>query len=286
MMQRDLVRLAAMLVLFFALTGCAAQPTVIPTASPIPPTNTPEPSSTPTPTNTPSATEIQALTIVFYGDSVLKVGEVGRQGEVGFSFVDDLRPALEPPHTLVTVNYGGRNARWAAATLEENVLSLNPDVVSLWWSMNDLYGCPGIFDRDTNRLLQYQLDAYVEEHIQSMRSQIDSLLEKNIPVYVMTPIPVSGELPWSHSDENLATVWETNRWCDYNLGLEQLAAAEREMVSEYAAAGQPVHLVDAWQVYKDHPDTEKMYMDVVHPASNGAALVAEEWLRVFEENQR
>ncbi len=282
----DLLRLAAATLAFLSLTACAPAPTAAPTVSPAPPTDTPPPTSTPIPTNTPTATEVIPLTLVFYGDSVLKVGEVGRQGEVGFSFVDDLRPALEPPHTLVTANYGGKNARWAAANLEKNVLDLEPDVVTLWWGMNELYGCPGIFDRSTNQLLQYILDAYVDEHTQAMRQQIDALVAKDIPVYVMTPMPVLIELPWSHFDENNVLVWESDRWCDYNLGLEQIAAADRALVAEYAAAGYPVHLVDIWQVYQENAGAEKMYMDTMHPASHGAALIAAEWLRVFEETQR
>jgi hypothetical protein len=35
-----------------------------------------------------------------------------------------------------------------------------------------------------------------------------------------------------------------------------------------------------------NPDTDKMYMDVVHPASNGVKLIAKKWLEVFEANQR
>lgn len=278
-------RLAVISLLFLLLPGCAPAP-VAPTSTPVPPTQTPTATSTFTPSRTPTVTPIPPLNILFYGDSVLKVGEVGRQGSVGYSIVDELRPALEPPHTLLVANYGGRNALWGAGHLEENVLALAPDVVTLWWGMNELHGCPGIFDRDTNQMLQYMVDAYLNEHLASMRQLLDNLLSQNIPVYVVTPIPVWGELPWSHFDENTALIWESNHWCKYNLGLEQLAAADRALVEEYAAAGQPVYLVDAWQVYQDNPNADYMYMDVVHPGGLAAELIAAEWLRVFEANQR
>jgi hypothetical protein len=40
--------------------------------------------------------------------------------------------------------------------------------------------------------------------------------------------------------------------------------------------------VDAWKVYQDNPNADKMYMDIVHPASHGVELIAAEWLRVFQ----
>jgi hypothetical protein len=65
----------------------------------------------------------------------------------------------------------------------------------------------------------------------------------------------------------------------------QLVAAQRALVEEYDG-NQPVYLVDAWKVYQEHQNSEKMYMDIVHPGSNGAALIAEEWLRVFQATHR
>jgi hypothetical protein len=58
------------------------------------------------------------------------------------------------------------------------------------------------------------------------------------------------------------------------------------LVARYALNGSAVSLLDVWQIYSDHPDMDKMYMDVVHPASYGAQLIADGWLAVFENNQR
>ena len=78
------------LILVILLAGCApsAAPTAVPT---VPFINTPSPTASPTflpdPTETPtlvlSPTQ-KPLTLLFYGDSVLKVGDVSRQGEVGY----------------------------------------------------------------------------------------------------------------------------------------------------------------------------------------------------------
>jgi hypothetical protein len=71
-----------------------------------------------------------------------------------------------------------------------------------------------------NELLPHRLDVFIEEHIRFLGLQIDSLLERNIPVIVMTPLPVLfGQLPWSQFDENNNLVWEEGRWCNYNQGL-------------------------------------------------------------------
>ncbi len=277
------------------LASCAVSPSVMPTDTsmiiPFPyPSRTFSPSSTPTPTLTPTPTPPatvtptlteRPLTLVFYGDSVLKVGDVNKESSLGFSIVDVLRSDLPSADQIITSNHGGRNAMWGYENLAANVLVYKPDLVTLWWGLNDLNGCPGIFSQATNELLPYELTAMVNNHIHYMKLQIDSLLDTNVPVIVITPIPVLGTLPWSHFDHNNQLVWENNHRCDFNLGLEQLVEAQRQMVADYAAVQKPVYLVDAWQIYKDHPNSDNMYMDIVHPGQDGAEIIAEGWLQVF-----
>jgi lysophospholipase L1-like esterase len=283
------------LIFMIILVSCAGFPSMTPTVVPLnpisqtllpTPTATPTPTLLPTPTGTPTApptTTERLLTLAFYGDSVLKVGDVSRQGEVGFSIVDILRADLNPADQIITSNHGGRKAQWGYENLDKNILIYNPDIVTLWWGLNDLGGCPGIFDRDTNKLLPYKLDAMLNLYLKYMKLQIDALLGRNIPVIVLTPMPILGTLPWSHFDPDNVLVWENDYRCDYNTGLEQLVKAQRKLVDDYAAEQEPVFLVDAWQIYKDHPNTDNMYMDIVHPGSYGAKLIAEGWLQVFQE---
>jgi hypothetical protein len=275
-----------------SLVSCAAPPSVTPTATIIntpyySPSKTFTPPSTPTlpSTTTPTTTEKQ-LTLVFYGDSILKVGDVSRPGSVGFSIVDILRTDFTSADKIITSNHGGRNAKWGFENLDANVLILKPDIVTIWWGLNDLNGCPGIFDRATNKLLQYELTAMIDDNLHYMNLQIDAILKTNIPVIVITPIPVLGTLPWSHFDQNNQLVWENEHRCDFNLGLEQLVEAQREMVANYAAKQKPVYLVDAWQIYKDHPNSDNMYMDIVHPGEYGTEIIAGSWLQVFQSIKR
>jgi lysophospholipase L1-like esterase len=194
-----------------------------------------------------------------------------------------LRSKINPADQIITSNHGGRKAQWGYENLEKNVLIFNPDLVTLWWGLNDLGGCPGIFNRDSNKLLQYELDAMLKTHLMYMELQIDNLLRENIPVIVLTPIPILGTLPWSHFDPDNQLVWENDYRCDFNIGLEQLVRAQRKLVDDYQAAQKPVYLVDAWQIYKDHPNTDNMYMDIVHPGNYGAQLIADGWLQIFHE---
>ncbi len=277
------------------VSGCASQSPVLPALQPsatpsdtvTPTATTPPPtftrSLTPTASPTPTVTRKWPLTIVFYGDSLLKIGEVGRQSKSGYSFVDDVREKFDPGYNLITANYGGRMAKWAFENLETTVLVFQPDVVTIWWGFNDLLGCPGFFDRTTNAIIPEKMDYLVQRHIQYLRKQIDVLVERNIPVLLLTAIPVYGGLPWSHFDENGTLVWETGYWCDYNIGLKQLAGAQRTLVKGYAAAGKSVFLMDAWNVYTVHWYTDWMYSDVMHPGPTGADLLAEEWIRVFAQ---
>jgi lysophospholipase L1-like esterase len=288
-------RLAAGL-LFFWIAGCAAPvqqnltpPASVSSTTTISPTNTSAPPTytrtrTPTRTATPTATQKWPLTVVFYGDSLLKIGEVGRQGKSGYSFVDNLRENLDPGYNLILANYGGRMAKWASENIENKVLESQPDVVTLWWGFNDLLGCPGFFDRVTNSVYPEKLEYLLQQHIQYMEKQIDILVEKKITVLLVTAIPVYGGLPWSHFDENGRLVWEAGYWCDYNIGLKRLAEAQRTLVEKYSPEDGRVFLMDAWKVYEKNWYTDWMYSDVMHPGPTGANLLAEEWIRVFAQS--
>ncbi len=276
------------------LAGCAVSiPTTPLVTSSATPSQTTSPSLSPTITpisiSTPTLTyTLEPLsskkpqTLIFYGDSLLKVGDVNEPGEVGFSIADVLRQNLNPADQILLENYGGRNAKWGYENLKTYILDANPDIVTLWWGMNDLGGCPGIFDRATNSLLQYELDAMLNQHLMYMTFQIRDLVAAGIPVIVMTPMPVRGELPWSHFDENNMLVWENDYYCDFNLGLDQLVQAQRSMVAGFVAKQAPVYLVDTWNIYKDHPNSDKMYMDTVHPGSYGVELIARDWMKIFQ----
>ncbi|MBI4731615.1 MAG: hypothetical protein HY781_05725 [Chloroflexi bacterium] len=280
--------IVTILLVISGLAGCAPASLITPVFPTATRTNTPTATLLPTASPSPAPTEILAQTLVFYGDSSLAIGDAGDEiDHSGFSFVSNLELMLDPAFTLITANYGGRTAKWGYEHLEENVLSYQPDMVTLWWGFDDMGGCPGTFDRDTNELLVYKLESVVEDHIYYLTSQIDALLELGIPVIVMTPVPaLQGNLPWSHFDENNNLIWEEGHWCSFNRGLSALVEAQRALVAGYAANQQEVYLVDVWQIYMDHPDAEKMYMDVVHPGSNGAQLIAEGWLEMFEASQR
>lgn len=270
---------------FSFLAGCTEPPEIQSTNSPVPTQTTTFP-STPSRTVTPVPTPTiqKPLTLVYYGDSSLKVGEVGREG-VGFSFVDYLRPPLDSNYILITANYGGKTAKWAYENLERTVLSYHPDVVTLEWGWDDLYGCGGIFDRDTNSLVEFRLVALINDHIKFLKLQIDTLVGHGVAVFVVTPLPTLGDLLWSHLGPNNEVVYENNHSCKYNIGMEQLVEAQRQMVVEYTGENKPVFLVDAWQIYRDNPYAEKMYMDNMHPASHGAELIAEGWLQAFRNSQ-
>ncbi|MCS7011217.1 MAG: SGNH/GDSL hydrolase family protein [Anaerolineales bacterium] len=285
------------MILLLASTACAQSHSSTPPMSttPVPtatilasPSPSPSPTASQTPTNTSTPTPRPPRIFVFYGDSTLAIGKAGdgkRHG--GYSFINNLKTMMPPDVTLITANYGGRSARWAALKIEEKVLVHNPDVVTLWWGINDLLGCPGIFDRETNRIRQDQVKRLVNEHITALKHQIDILLAHNLPVFVMTTLPVwNGYLPWSHLDENYNVIWESGRWCPFNQGLSQLVQAQRDLVATYQATQEAVYLVDIWELYMQHKDEDGLYMDVLHPGPYGVQLIAEEWLKVYLSTQR
>ncbi len=251
-----------------------------PTATPPPPTPTPTPSATISPTRT--VTRKWPLTIVFYGDSLLGVGEVGNQAKYSFSFVDDLREMLDPAYKLITANYGGRTTTWALANLNSAVLFYHPDSVTLWWGFNDLQGCGGFFNRRTNTLIPDNLQTLVDRHVRNLRQQVDTLLENGMSVVILTSIPIDGKLSWTHFDENGKLIRD-NYVCDFNIGLERLSNAQRALAEAYAAEGKSVFLVDAWRIYTEFAGSQGMYLDGIHTGFIGADLIAREWIKVFAQ---
>ncbi|MBN1439954.1 MAG: SGNH/GDSL hydrolase family protein [Anaerolineales bacterium] len=285
---------AAGYLFLFVVAGCASSFGSNPTSPAVvsslgggptvpPPTATFTRTAPPTPTATPTSTPKWPLTLVFYGDSLLKIGEVRREAKWSYSFVDFLQAMLDPAYEMITANYGGRDAAWAAENLQVAVLSYQPDLVTLWWGFNDLLGCGGFFSTKTNKVIPEYLDTLVRRHIDGLRKQADLLLEQGASVMVLTSIPIDGKLPWTHFDENGQLVWEWNHLCDYNLGLERLASAQRELAEGYAAEGKAVFLVDLWRLFVEHEGVSGMYLDLMHPGPVGAYLIAEEWIRIFGE---
>ena len=112
----------------------------------------------------PNSTE-RPLTLAFYGDNLLKVGDASRANSVGFSIVDVLRSQVNSADQIIVSNHGGRNAEWGYQNLQMYILNDKPDVVTLWWGLNDLDGCPGIFDRATKQIIQYKLAALLNQHL-------------------------------------------------------------------------------------------------------------------------
>ena len=106
-------------------------------------------------------------------------------------------------------------------------------------------------------------------------------MEHAIPVFVVTPLPTNGDLPWTHFDPNYEVIFEYDYRCNYNIGVERLVEAQRQLVCEFTTSQEPVYLVDAWQINKNNPNADKMYMDIMHPASHGVELIAEGWMQAF-----
>jgi hypothetical protein len=246
-----LIPLITLLLLF----GCVQEEILLPTPTSTTVLSQSTPTIFPTLTTTITPTKRSYTTLVFYGDSSLAIGDAGDGIEhVGYSFVPILGELLDTTYTLITSNYGGRTAKWAYEHLEDKVFFFEPDLLTLWWGLNDLGGCPGFFDRETNRLLDYKLNTIINEHITYLSKIIDVSLEKGIPVFILTPIPVlEGKLPWSHFDEEYNIVWEEDHWCDFTQGEEILVQAQRNLVFDYYSTGKSVFLVDVWQIYMDNP---------------------------------
>jgi hypothetical protein len=67
--------------------------------------------------------------------------------------------------------------------------------------------------------------------------------------------------------------------------LELMVLAQRDSAAQYQPTRACLRYV-CRQLYMENPDGDKMYMDLIHPGSAGAQLVADRWLEVFERSRR
>jgi len=265
-----------------AATGSPQGPagiTTLPSSNPTPATPAPQASASPALTAAPTLACPQ--TIVFYGDS--------RLGNMGVSFVENIKGLIDPCYSLVSAAFWAHTAQWGSANLQEEVIARHPDIVALWWGANDFNDCNGTTDPDTDQPDQAKFNAHLETYLAAMKAMIETLAGLGKPVYVFDePRVDGGRLPWAIEDSNGNVLsYDHNHLCAWDWVSDAVAAAQKQLVADEAAAGKQVFLVDVWQLYMDEGTLPDMYStDVVHPGSLGREKIAELFMQVFQANAK
>ena len=204
--------------------------------------------------------------IVFAGDSVTDMGSEQPVGEglfdnVGRSYVrviENMLAVYYPERKIRITNSGtsGNTSRDLLERFDRDVVSLNPDWVSICIGINDVwrqFDCPAM----TNT------HVYPDEYRENMEKMILSVKDKVKGVFILTPYimePLREDMMRKRMDEYVSIC--------------------RELAEKYNCV-----FVDFQKMYEDYCSIRHsscIAWDRIHPNQIGATLMAREFLKYCE----
>lgn len=193
------------------------------------------------------ATMLQAAPVFKAGDRVVIYGDSITEQRMYTRFLQQYLTCRYPDLKLAFFNAGwsGDQAGGALNRLDRDVLSLHPNVVTMFFGMND----GGYRPLDQNILANYR---------KNMEGLITTLQAKNITPVVYTPGCVD---PDHRNDKDF----------NYNQTLEALGAADLELAKQYNCPSADVHhpMLNFQTAQKAAHPGYTMIPDSVHPDANG-----------------
>ena len=207
------------------------------------------------------------MKILMYGDSITdairlreeQIGSVFSYGNGYVKFISgDL--ALKDPHGYEIINRGisGNRIVDLYARVKADVWNHEPDVLSILIGVNDIW-----------HELSYQNGVDVERFERIYRMLLDDTIARlpNIKLIIMEPFVLRG----SATDEKYEEF----------LGAYDYAKAVKRIADDYGAFFLPLQDVLSAAAEKYGADT--VLSDGVHPATLGAKIIADEWMKLFNE---
>ena len=200
--------------------------------------------------------------IVFAGDSVTDMERARPLGEglfdnIGRSYVrviDNMLGAWYPEILVRVTNAGvaGNTSRDLLARFQEEVVELNPDWVSIFIGINDVWR-----QFDTPAMPDYQVSP--EEYRKNVEQMIQAIHGKVKGIFVMTPYYI----------ENNKEDWMRKRMDEYG-------AICKELSEKYGCIF--IDLQAAFDKYLNYSHSAFLAWDRVHPTLVGATVIAKEFL--------
>lgn len=197
-------------------------------------------------------------TLVFLGDSITDCGRREDPDELGYGYVRLIAEHLaahEPGARVINRGIGGDKAADLAGRFEEDVLALDPQVVTIYVGVNDVWHGftrgEMVSDEDFERAYRYMLDQL-------------SATRPGLPVLLVIPFVVDV-------DQEKA---------GYHGELDRKVAIIRDLAKEFGAAVVDLEatLEEAWRVGHTPASIAE---DGVHPTIAGHRLIADTWLDAF-----
>ncbi len=210
--------------------------------------------------------------IIFAGDSVTDIGSEQPVGEglfdnVGRSYVrviENMLAVYYPEIKVRVTNSGisGNTSRDLLARFDRDVVSLNPDWVSICIGINDVwrqFDCPAMPD----------IHVYPDEYRENLEKMILSVKDKVKGIFILTPYimePLRDDMMRKRMDEYVEVC--------------------RHLAEKYNCI-----FVDFQKMYEDYckiRHSSYIAWDRIHPNQVGATLMAKEFLKKceFDYNQK
>ena len=206
------------------------------------------------------------MKILTYGDSITDAGREASWTQIGVGYPAYIAGELlaENPEKYEVVNRGisGNRIVDLYARIKRDVWNHNPDVLSILIGINDIWH--GLGD-DPN-------DVELERFVKVYRMLIEDTLKvlPNVKIMLCEPFVLQGS----------GTVDTGDKWQRFTAVYDYAKVVEN-LAKEYGLYYLPLQA--AISAAAEELGAEVVLSDGVHPAINGAKLIATEWLNKFEE---
>lgn len=204
-----------------------------------------------------TSTGAHPRTVLFFGDSITDAGRRNDPDELGDGYVRAIAEELgttAPAITVVNRGIGGDRTGDLIARLEEDVIALEPDVVSILIGINDVWRR---YDADEETSAE-QFEANLRTILTAIRDRTGARL------LIVEPflLPVADKL-------------------HYREDLDPKIAVERRLAEEFGATF--VELDAPLIALGQESTPETVAPDGVHPSADGHRFIANAWLSAFGE---
>lgn len=209
--------------------------------------------------------------ILFQGDSITdcyRPREEDKYLGAGYSelICGEMQYKYGGEYGFVNRGISGNRITDLFARIKSDIINLKPDYVSILIGVNDVW-----HEIES----QNGVSTEIFEKIYSML--IETLLSElpDIKIMIMEPFVLkytatnaTDEQPW--------------RWNDFHNGVSEKAAAVKRISEKYSLPFVPLQA--KFDNAAERIGTESLTVDGVHPSPGGHKLIANEWLKSFEEN--
>lgn len=208
------------------------------------------------------------MKILFYGDSITDAGRnysasIGDSSSYGFGYVRDAVCALikDDPQKHVVINRGisGNRIVDLYARIKTDLWNLQPDLISILIGVNDVW-------HEIGKQNGVELDRFINVYKMLIRDTQKAL--PNAKIMLIEPFVLKG------------TATE-EKYQDF-LAVKNYASAVKEIAKEFNFP--LVLLQERFDCLAEKFGAPACLYDGVHPTAFGAGVIAEEWLKVFNQN--